>query len=581
MAKSSSSLRALYIVCLALAGGVYGAPPTTPSGTPTRAPQRISPGFQRLGVSQQSIPYEFTMALKGAQLDQLDSRMVQIAQSGGEWLTTEELTQYTAPAPSSIADIRSLLTSHGIPEDAISFSKLQDFVTVQGTVDQVNKIFATQLVDWTRPTDGQTVRRAKEYTVPAAIAEHVIDVSPIAFFAPPPSTVHEPRQLDAISMENEKRAAPGSCNLQTVTPECRRDLYGLSSYTPKPVAGAIDISVLGLNGDAASQADLTTFLETYRSDASGYQLPIAAANGAQPDQNNPSAESNLDVQTTVSATYPLVNQFVSFRQSTADGFAEGMQYYIDLADSDRPGVVSISYAANEIDYSESQAQAMCAVAQKLTALGTTVVVGSGDNGVDTVQGYTALSCADSFFPTYPSGCPYILTTSATQDFSPEFAVNTTISRFWTGSGFSNLFPAPSYQSAYTSAYVDSLGSRSAGKYNKAGRGIPDVSAQGSNYPISFNGQFVVAGGTSAATPLMAAVLALINDARRAVGKGRVGYVHPTIYGSQGAFTDIISGAAFGCPAPDEDTGLYTSVGWDAVTGLGTPIFSGLRSLFGA
>lgn len=76
---------------------------------------------------------------------------------------------------------------------------------------------------------------------------------------------------------------------------------------------------------SASQADLTTFLETYRSDASGYQLPIAAANGAQPDQNNPSAESNLDVQTTVSATYPLVNQFVSFRQSTADGFAEGMQ----------------------------------------------------------------------------------------------------------------------------------------------------------------------------------------------------------------------------------------------------------------
>lgn len=63
----------------------------------------------------------------------------------------------------------------------------------------------------------------------------------------------------------------------------------------------------------------------YRSDASGYQLPVVAATGATPDANNPSIESNLDVQTTVSATYPLVNQFVSFLQTTADGFAEGMQ----------------------------------------------------------------------------------------------------------------------------------------------------------------------------------------------------------------------------------------------------------------
>lgn len=215
-----------------------------------QAPRKVSPGFQELGVSDLSMPYEFTMALKGAQLDQLDARMIQIAQSGGEWLTTEELAEYAAPAASSIASIKSLLAAHGIPEGAISFSKMQDFVTVNATVGQVNQLFSTQLVDFAHPTIGKTVRRAKQYTVPAAITEHVVDVAPIAFFAPPASTVHRPRRLDTTAMANEKRAVPRSCNLQVVTPQCRRDLYGLSSYTPKPAKGSIDVSVLGLNGDA-------------------------------------------------------------------------------------------------------------------------------------------------------------------------------------------------------------------------------------------------------------------------------------------------------------------------------------------
>ena len=99
------------------------------------------------------------MALKGAQLDQLDARMEQIANSGSEWLTTEELTQYSAPTPATIASIKTLLTSYGIPEDAITFSKLQDLVTVNATVDQVNKLFSTQLVDFANNAVGQTVRR--------------------------------------------------------------------------------------------------------------------------------------------------------------------------------------------------------------------------------------------------------------------------------------------------------------------------------------------------------------------------------------------------------------------------------------
>lgn len=49
--------------------------------------------------------------------------------------------------------------------------------------------------------------------------------------------------------------------------------------------------------------------------------------------------------------------------------------------------------------------------------------------------------------------------------------------FYGGAGFSNIFSVPSFQSSAVSAYKSQIGSLNSGKYNANGRGFPDISAQ--------------------------------------------------------------------------------------------------------
>jgi len=79
-------------------------------------------------------------------------------------------------------------------------------------------------------------------------------------------------------------------------------------------------------------------------------------------------------------------------------------------------------------------------------------------------------------------------------------------------------------------------------------------------------------GTSAATPALAAVIALVNDALLASGKPPLGFLNPWLYKTGfEAFNDVLSGSSAGCGTP----GFPAGNGWDAVTGFGTPVSFGL------
>lgn len=69
------------------------------------------------------------------------------------------------------------------------------------------------------------------------------------------------------------------------------------------------------------------------------------------------------------------------------------------------------------------------------------------------------------------------------------------------------------------------------------------------------GALTPSGGTSAAAPLTASLIALLNDARLRSGKPTLGFLNPFIYahGYQG-FTDITDGQSNGCDGDDTQTG---------------------------
>jgi subtilase family serine protease len=136
-----------------------------------------------------------------------------------------------------------------------------------------------------------------------------------------------------------------------------------------------------------------------------------------------------------------------------------------------------------------------------------------------------------------------------------------------GGGFSHLFARPSYQDGVPGI--------------AAMRGVPDVAADAdpsTGFPVvtaDAGGGYTVSGhgGTSAAAPLWAGVIAL---ADQYAGR-HLGFVNPAIYQIalsshyHQAFHDITAGPANTAEFPPAAiTGYRPGPGWDPVTGWGSP-----------
>ena len=284
-------------------------------------------------------------------------------------------------------------------------------------------------------------------------------------------------------------------------------------------------------------------------------------------------------------------------------------------------VVSMSYGAAELDPMQGSRIAQtraCDEIMKLALQGTTFVVSSGDFGVSahpqgetngcatkTEHGINANAVDGSIFsPSFPASCPAVLSVGATQLSAGE-TVNNTESVMKPGSsviapqgngaifsssgGFSNFFETQGYQydavQSYFEAYdpgypwYDAKTSKDIGAdggiYNRFGRAIPDVSANGAFFGAFNQGSQTQFFGTSLAAPLWASIITLINDQRSAQGKGPVGFVNAVLYDNPWALFDIVKGNNPGC----NTEGFHAVPGWDPATGLGTPNFPALLELF--
>jgi DNA-binding beta-propeller fold protein YncE len=150
-------------------------------------------------------------------------------------------------------------------------------------------------------------------------------------------------------------------------------------------------------------------------------------------------------------------------------------------------------------------------------------------------------------------------------------------------GISSQWTMPKYQSGpgVVSKYSSGKPCRATG--GKLCRELPDVSASADpahGYVIVFGGGWTVVGGTSAATPLWAALTALLDVYR---GKmHRLGFLNPSLYKLAAEGKPIVNDVTVG--NNDYTTthgGFYpTTKRYDMATGLGTPIGTGLAKALG-
>lgn len=317
-----------------------------------------------------------------------------------------------------------------------------------------------------------------------------------------------------------------------------------------------------------------------------------------PNNGNDSIEANLDIQYTVGLTYPLANKFFStggrgilvpdldqpiLSQNSNEPYLDYFSYLLSLDEDELPHTISTSYGEDEQSVPANYSQVVCNMIGQLGARGVSILFSSGDTGVGSACQSNDGKNTTRFLPTFPASCPYVTSVGGTYHVGPEQAVG------FSSGGFSDRFPRPWWQHGAVDGYLEQLGDRWNGLYNKGGRGIPDIAAQGRNFHVVDKGRDVAVSGTSASAPTISALIALLNAARKENGQSPLGFLNPWLYlyGKEG-LTDIIKGGSTGCTGTDIYSGLpapfvpYASwnatPGWDPVTGLGTPLFDKLLAL---
>ena len=297
----------------------------------------------------------------------------------------------------------------------------------------------------------------------------------------------------------------------------------------------------------------------------------------------PTEEATADVQYIMGMTDGKIRT-AYWRATSGDPMQDEDEPYLAflgdllaLSDDERPKVVSISYGDDEDAISDRYAERVNRELMKLAALGTSIVVASGDGGV---QGGHPEACG-KFRAVFPASSPWVTSVGGTTALSGEAAVG------WGGSGFSSRFDRPSYQSDAVEAFLQESAMAnelpSVERFNHRGRAYPDVAAFSTGYVIvaGLGLPAMPFGGTSASAPTIAGLVSLLNDYRMSTGKPSLGLLNPLIYEAKrkdlGGFRDIKKGCMPGCGTE----GFKARAGWDPASGVGVPDFQRLLDLVGA
>ena len=308
------------------------------------------------------------------------------------------------------------------------------------------------------------------------------------------------------------------------------------------------MSVVELGGQTNQPADQQTMLEGAVALGSIAPPAGAAAPSASPSPEFwATLECTMDPQL-VGTFAPGAKLVTYFAPDTAQG--KYLAFSTAIFDQgNAPKVINCSWGSCENQTPTSTMRSLDRLLQQAALQGVTICASSGDFGDG------AATCGEKTGH-FPATSPHALAcggTSVASDLSRETTWNETVSgvTMCGGGGFSQVFDLPAWQKE---AGVGS---------GQTMRGFPDVAAKadlGTGYDVLVTGLDLPMGGTSAAAPLWSGLAALLNER---LGQP-VGLLGPLLYAPSFATalrSITLSGGG---------TCLPTS-GWDACTGLGTPL----------
>jgi kumamolisin len=340
--------------------------------------------------------------------------------------------------------------------------------------------------------------------------------------------------------------SPQGFPVGSLSPRQVLEAYG---FHQNQYAGALPVKLgIGSLGGGVVQADIDHAVAAW-----GMARPTLAARAVGGGTDDPTVdqdsniENMLDLELMAMTWWWLTGTAADITIVFGPNASGGMKAATDALVAAGVEVASWSWGAAAADWVGDERQALAKSFATGIVHGVCFCAASGDNSVD--DGLSAPS-AD-----YPCSDPNVWAVGGTHLAVTPIGARASESAWGDGrpgdpgggGGFDPTEPVPAWQASALPA-------------GAVGRGVPDTAANAdprSGWQISANGVWTVVGGTSAASPFTAALIAVAKGVAKAVGDG---LTTPSVYRDPAACNDITLGSN-GDPA---------TVGWDPATGLGSP-----------
>ncbi|XP_009465834.1 PREDICTED: tripeptidyl-peptidase 1 [Nipponia nippon] len=494
-------------------------------GCRIRQPARsVPPGWTHAGRVNPSHEVQLTFALRQRGTGRL-ARLVDAVSDPrspryGQYLSLEQVRDFVQPSPATLMAVLKWLQGYGV-EDCRSVTTL-DFLECCMPVSTAEHLLPG--AEFHRYVKGQrsVVRSPLPYTVPEELAEHVDFVGGLHRFPTERKVVS--RALAKKETESREHYGGRAAFHLGVTPSIIRKRYNMTGG---------DVGLLPNNSQACAQfleqyfhqADLAEFMQLFGS-SFGHRSQVDQVVGHQ-SKGKAGLEASLDVEYIMS-TGANISTWVFSNAGRHESQEPFLAWLLLLSNmSSLPRVHSVSYGDDEDSLSLAYMERVNVEFMKAAARGLTILFASGDDGAGCrrVPGGN-----HTFRPSFPASSPYVTTVGGTS-FKNPFLVTAEVTDYISGGGFSNVFPMPDYQAAAVRRFLGSASKLPPSSYyNSSGRAYPDLSALSDNYWVVTNRiPLPWVSGTSASTPVVGGMVALINDRRLQRGLAPLGFLNPALY----------------------------------------------------
>jgi hypothetical protein len=534
----------------------------------------------------------------------LDEQQDRSSPNFRKWLTSEQVADRFGLSSEDLDRIRFWLEDRGFTVDYVAHDR--DWVALSGTAEQVQRAFHTEIHSYEIEGEKHFANCSAPW-LPKALVEVVSAVSGLNDFYPRPpgrtvsqasqgtSPLQKPRAYYTTSSGDHYLAPADIATIYDITP-----LYNLSISGTPVNGGGQGIAIVG-----TSDLDLTDDVEDFQT-IFGLPLnpPQMVEGGTDPGIGSTDAQSEaaLDLEW-AGGIAPGAKLYYVY---ATDALTAAM-YAIDNSSSlENLSVLSVSFGSCELDY-EGYTSFYEGYAQRANGKGITWVAGSGDSGAAGCDLPYATLAEGQMAVEFPASIPEVTAVGGTE-------LNEEGESYWSGSSAANggsatgPIPETSWNDTYwflwpelaasgggaSAFYPKPLWQEGPGVPGDGLRDVPDVALSASwyhdPYIICLLGECAnglpsaldTAGGTSAAAPVFAGIVALLKQYLTLTSTQAPGgnNINPRLYQLAQVTTDVFHDVVSGnnivpCGPLSPDCGLIgsfgysASPGYDQVTGLGS------------